>query len=99
MIYGLYLSAQGAELQSTRLDVVANNLANAGTNSFKRNLAVFQEHLPHDLEHAQNNPVPGNLNKSTGGLALGAIITDHSNGPLLETGSKYDLALAGPGFF
>jgi len=99
VIYGLYLSAQGAELQSTRLDVVANNLANAGTNSFKRDLAVFQAHLPHDLEHGENRPAPGNLNESTGGLALGDIITDYSNGSLIESASNYDLALAGPGFF
>ena len=38
MLYGLYLSAQGAEVQSLRQDVLANNLANASTPAFKRHL-------------------------------------------------------------
>ena len=44
MIYGLYLSSQGANAQATRLDVISNNLANASTHSFKRDLAVVQAH-------------------------------------------------------
>ena len=63
MIYGVYLSAQGANVQTTRLDVISNNLANASTNSFKRDLAVFREHNPHDVEHGTANDLPGNLNQ------------------------------------
>ncbi|MCY2954178.1 MAG: flagellar basal body protein [Planctomycetota bacterium] len=43
MIYGLYLSATGVLANSYRQDVIANNLANAETVGFKRDLAVFQE--------------------------------------------------------
>ena len=99
MNYGLYLSAQGAQAQSTRLDVIANNLANAGTTGFKKDLAIFQENLPYDKENGSLNQVPGNLNDSTGGTSLADIVTDFASGPLQQTGATYDLALAGRGFF
>jgi len=98
MIYGLYLSAQGAQQQSHRLDVTANNLANAQTSAFKRDLAIFQAHPPFDVEHGIPEDLAGNLNESTGGLSLAKIATDFSMGPLIESGNVYDLALAGPGF-
>ncbi len=98
MIYGLYLSAQGAQLESTRLDAVANNLANASTSGFKRDIAVFQAHAPFDVENGTTGDLPGNLNASTGGIAMADVATDFSDGPVVPTGGTYDLALSGPGF-
>lgn len=99
MIYGLYLSAQGANAQATRLDVIANNLANASTNAFKRDLAVFQAHQPFDVEQGAGEEPPGNLNQSTGGTSVAEVVTNFQDGPLTATGGAYDLALSGPGFF
>ena len=42
MPYGFYISAEGANAQSARMDVIANNLANVDTVGFKRELASFQ---------------------------------------------------------
>ena len=42
MPYGLYISAEGAQVQSRRLEVIANNIANVDTVGFKRDLAVMQ---------------------------------------------------------
>jgi flagellar basal body rod protein FlgG len=98
MLYGLYLSSQGADVQSLRQDVITNNLANASTNAFKRDLAIFQAHPPFDIENAGKQNVPGNLNDMTGGISLAAVATDFSSGPLMPTGGTYDVALAGPGF-
>jgi len=98
MIYGLYHSAQGAEAQSQRLGVVANNLANASTNAFKRDLAVFQAHRPFDLENGSGNEPAHNLNELSGGMSLVDISTDFSNGTFIQTGGTYDVALGGPGF-
>jgi flagellar basal-body rod protein FlgF len=98
MIYGLYHSAQGAEAQSQRLGVVANNLANAATNAFKRDLAVFQAHRPFDLENGTGNESPHNLNELSGGMSLADVATDFSNGSFVQTGGTYDIALGGPGF-
>ncbi|MCA9069205.1 MAG: flagellar hook basal-body protein [Planctomycetaceae bacterium] len=98
MLYGLYLSAQGAENQSLRLQTIANNVANADTTAFKRDLAVFQDHQPFDVEHGYMTHPPGNLNDSTGGTTIASTHTDFGEGPLQETGGPYDLAITGPGF-
>ena len=98
MIYGLYHSAQGAEAQSQRLDVVANNLANASTNAFKRDLAIFQAFQPFDLENGSGSEPPHNLNFLSGGMSLVDVATDFSNGSFVQTGGTYDIALGGPGF-
>jgi len=98
MIYGLYLSAQGADAQSTQLDVISNNLANAQTSSFKRDLALFQARQPHDVRKGIEGDVPGNVNNSTGGVEVSGVVTDYSQGPLLKTDSPLDVALTGPGF-
>ena len=42
MSYGLYISAAGADVQSKRLDVMANNLANVDTTGFKRELVILR---------------------------------------------------------
>jgi flagellar basal-body rod protein FlgF len=99
MIYGLYLSAQGAEAQTRRLDVLANNLANASTNAFKRDLAIFQAHRPYDAEQGLTNTLREDDLYATGGISLADVATDFSDGSLLETGGRYDLALTGFGFF
>jgi flagellar basal body rod protein FlgG len=98
MIYGLYLSGQGAETQSLRQAVLANNLANAGTTAFKPDVPVFRAHLPFDV--VQQNPVlvPDTLEQQTGGVELAATVTDFTQGPLKITNGNLDVAIMGPGF-
>ncbi len=98
MIYGMYLSAQGADSNSVRLDVVSNNMANANTTSFKRDVAVFQMNRNFDAEQGQQNDLPGDLQNHTGGISLEAIRTDFEMGSLVSTGSDFDLAIKGDGF-
>lgn len=99
MLYGLYLSAQGAQARATQLEVTSNNLANAGTNAFKRDLTLFQAHQTFDRDHGGSAVPPGNLNGSTGGVTVAGTLTDYSQGSLDQTGGPLDLAIAGPGFF
>lgn len=99
MLYGLYLSAQGAQTRATQLEVVANNIANAGTTSFKRDLALFQSHHTFDDPYGGSANAPSALSDSTGGVTIARTITDHSQGALQKTGGTFDLALAGPGYF
>jgi len=98
MIYGLYLSTQGAQVQSTRQDVIANNLANASTTAFKRDLALFQADHPYDVNRGSTSALSGGLDQSPGGISLAGIATVFRQGPLLKTGGAYDVALSGPGF-
>ncbi|HBL47133.1 flagellar hook-basal body protein [Gimesia sp.] len=99
MIYGMYLSAQGAEANSVRLDVLSNNMANANTTSFKRDVPIFRINPPHDQNEGPLNPLPGALENHSGGISLESITTDFEPGSLIPTNSEFDLALKGPGFF
>ncbi|MFT3785327.1 MAG: flagellar basal body protein [Tepidisphaeraceae bacterium] len=46
MIYGLWFSATGIVTNSHQTDVIANNLANAETAGFKRELVTFAKRAP-----------------------------------------------------
>lgn len=98
MLYGMYLSAQGANAQSTRLDVIANNLANASTTGFKKSLAVFQQLDNYDENHGESLRFDNPVKDSTGGVGLADVVTSFAQGPLEETRAALDIALAGPGF-
>jgi flagellar basal-body rod protein FlgF len=98
MIYGLYLSAQGAQIQTLRQAVVANNIANAATTSFKRDLVTAQAHLPYDAEHGKPTWIQGNLYDMPGGVTPGNSATDYSQGSIRHTNATLDLAIQGKGF-
>lgn len=98
MIHGIYLSTHGANAQSIRQDVVANNLANASTTGFKRDIATFQVFKPEEFR--KNIPIrmDGDRQKEVGALGIDRISTDHSSGALQQTGDDYDIGLSGDGF-
>ncbi|HEX5444607.1 MAG TPA: flagellar hook-basal body protein, partial [Pirellulales bacterium] len=99
MPYGLYISAEGAQAQSTRMEVIANNLANAATPGFKRELALFQARFAEEIQRGEAPPGAGTLNDIGGGVETLATVTDFSTGPLKQTGVPTDLAIDGEGFF
>lgn len=99
VIYGLYLSAAGAQVQDYRKDVIANNLANVNTNSFKRDLALFRQRLAETRESGRGRQysVPM-LDRIGGGVFPGPTATDFAQGPVRRTSSGYDVAVIGDGF-
>lgn len=98
MIYGLYLSAQGSQIQSLRQEVVSNNLANAATNAFKRDLVTAQAHAPFDVEHANSTGTSSKLDDMPGGVTPGSVATDFTQGAIKKTNGAFDLAIQGKGF-
>jgi flagellar basal-body rod protein FlgG len=99
----LYTAATGMESLQTKLDVIANNLANVNTVGFKKDRANFedlfyrQKVLPGVLDNAgQTTPV---------GVAIGlgsrvsSVQTDFNQGAFQQTGRQLDVAIAGNGFF
>jgi flagellar basal body rod protein FlgG len=98
MLQGLYLSAQGARVQSLRQEVLANNLANAGTTAFKRELVRAQAHLPYDAERGTSTLNAQGFENLPGGVTPLAPAIDLSQGALQQTGSPLDIAVSGPGF-
>jgi flagellar basal-body rod protein FlgF/flagellar basal-body rod protein FlgG len=99
MPYGLYISAEGAQAQSRRLDVISNNLANVDTVGFKRDLSVFQARYAEAIDQGKATPGSGSINDLGGGVTVQEPRTDYSHGPLKTTGNSTDVALRREGFF
>lgn len=103
MIKSLWTAKTGLESQQVQMDVISNNLANVGTNGFKRSRAVFEDLLYQNLRQpgAQNNVqdrLPSGLQVGTG---VRPVATErlHSQGSLENTENSRDLAINGKGFF
>lgn len=99
MPYGLYISAEGALAQTARLEALSNNLANAGTSGFKRDLALFQARFAEETLRGSDYPGSRSLNDLGGGVEVRQTTTDFSTGPMKPTGAAADVALPGEGFF
>jgi len=99
MPYGLYISAEGAQAQDTRLRVLANNLANVETPGFKRQLAIIQARYAHATELGLDSPGSRTINDLSGGVEVDRTMTEFSHGPMQQTGTPTDVAVDGPGFF
>jgi hypothetical protein len=52
MIRSLWIAKTGMEGQQTKLDTISNNLANVGTNGFKRGGVVFEDLMYQNLRQA-----------------------------------------------
>lgn len=104
MVRGLYTSGLGMTAQMQRMDVVANNIANADTTAFKRD-AVITQSFSEELLKRINDPDKlsvGNearLGRISQGLFVDTVYTDFSSGNMQRTGGTFDLAIAGSGFF
>lgn len=103
MIRSLWIAKTGLDAQQTKMDVIANNLANVGTNGFKKTRAVFEDLMYQTLRQpgAQANEV----NQLPTGLQLGsgvrtvATMRLHTQGNLEQNGSSHDVAIRGLGYF
>jgi len=99
MPYGLYLSAEGADAQSRRMEVISNNLANVNTAGFKRDLAIFQSRYAEATIQGLDQPGSGTINDLGGGIAVRETTTDFTQGPMKNTKIPTDFAVRGDGFF
>ena len=99
MPYGMYISAEGADLQAKRLEVLSNNLANVNTVGFKRDVPSFQARLAEAVEQQLVQAGNGEIEDIGGGVMLEGIEVDFESGTLKDTGGQLDLAINGKGFF
>ncbi len=102
MVRGLYTAYTGMRNEQKRLDIVANNMANAATVGYKKESVTnqsFDEVLSikiRDESEAYNDRPIGTMNL---GVKLGEAYTDYNQGSLRQTSNTYDMALEGKGFF
>jgi flagellar basal-body rod protein FlgF len=99
MIYGLYLSAAGVMTNAYRQDVISNNLANAETIGFKRNLAGFQQRRTEAEERGDESGTNALLENIGGGVFASPTRVDLSQGELETSSNNLDVALEGSGYF
>lgn len=98
MIYGLYQSAAGMMVNEYRQDVLANNLANAETVGFKREIASFAQRLRASEAGWRDGPSNALMESLSGGTWLGQTGIDFSAGAAVKTDNPLDVLIAGPGF-
>ncbi len=92
MIKGLYTSASGMIPQVKKHEATANNIANAGTPGFKRDVLFTKE-----LSKAEQKIAP---TKSDWQIPLAdKLYTDYAPGAFDKTGNPFHLAIDGDGFF
>jgi flagellar basal body rod protein FlgG len=100
MLYGLYLSASGLQAQELRQNVITNNLANANTAGFKRDLAIIQARANPAYEDPTMSQYRNSLlAKQGGGVIVQGGGVDLTQASLVRTGNATDVALEGRGFF
>lgn len=106
MIRGIYTAAAGLDVQSARLDVISNNVANVATVGFKTD-QVTQKSFP-GLLLVASQPRPGDVPVGPGwrpvgvinqGAAVSGVFTDFAPGALQGTGKTTSLALTAPDSF
>ncbi len=102
-ITALHSAATGMQAMDTKLDVIANNIANTGTTGFKGSRVNFED-LFYEVRRQ-----PGSLNSlgqitSTGlfvglGTRVSSSQLDMRTGSPEETGRELDIMIQGEGFF
>jgi len=109
MIRGIYTSSSGMLAQQSRLDVIANNLANVDKTGFKKDVTLLKS-FPDMLIRRINDdglgitpagsydsmPYVGKLGT---GVEVNEVYTLFKQGPLQRTENNFDVAIEGRGFF
>jgi flagellar basal-body rod protein FlgF len=102
VVRGLYTAYTGMANEQKRLDIIANNLANASTVGFKEENVTnqaFDDVLTIKIRDNSESFVDRPIGKMSLGVKLGEAYTSHTQGSLRHTGNTYHLALQGKGFF
>lgn len=89
MLNGLYSAASGMLAQQTRMDMLANDLANVDTTGYKQSRIGFR-----DLLYNQELGMPVGA-----GSAVVDAGFDQAAGAFQATGQPLNVAISGPGYF
>ena len=102
-ITALHSAATGLRALSTRIDVVANNLANAETTAFKRARLNFEDLMYLALRQPGTTNSAGDISPAGIFVGLGTKISnsqlDLEQGSMENTGRPLDVGIQGAGFF
>ena len=94
MLEGMYTAAAGMAAQQTRLDAVANDLANISTTGYKHVRVAFRD-LVYDDARGQGALQGVRLGSGSAATVIGRSV---QQGALQSTGRSLDVAISGPGY-
>lgn len=102
-IQTLYTAATGMTSLDTKLDVIANNLANIESTAFKADRANFEDLFYRHYKMPGVQDSSGQYTPTGISVGLGSTVsstqTNFLQGAFQETGKPLDLAIEGKGFF
>lgn len=101
-VQSLYTAATGMESLQSKLNVIANNLANVNTTGFKSDRANFEDlFYRHEIlpgaQDAGSNFTPTGIQTGLG-VRMQSTQTSFIQGAFQETGQQLDVAVEGRGF-
>jgi len=103
MLRSLYSGVSGMRSFQTKLDVIANNIANVNTTGFKSSRVRFQDMLSQTVSNARGATTGGlggvNAQQIGLGVSVGSIDTVMTVGAMQPTNRELDFAIEGDGFF
>jgi len=102
LMSALNTSLNGLQLNESMIDVLGNNIANAGTTGFKASKVQFSTQLARTISFGSKaSEINGGSNRQQVGLgaSTAAITQDFTPGTVAATSSPSDLAIQGDGFF
>ena len=99
----LYTAATGMEALETKLDVIANNMANINTTGFKKDRANFEDVFYRQYRMPGATDADGNVTSTGIEVGLGSRVSstqsNHEQGAFETTSNQLDFAIEGDGFF
>jgi flagellar basal-body rod protein FlgG len=103
MLRGLWSAASGMGAQKLTIDVIANNLANVNTVSFKKSRSDFQDLMYQTISQSGSmtsagGQIPSGIYIGMGTMPVG-VEKIFMQGDFEETTNELDLAIEGKGFF
>jgi flagellar basal-body rod protein FlgG len=101
-VQSLYSAASGMDAMQTKLDVIANNIANMNTTAFKRDRVNFEDLLYRTqvypgIQDSQQNTTPVGVQVGLG-TRVQSTQKDTRQGTIEQTGRELDIAIEGSGF-
>lgn len=103
MIRALMTAASGMKAQQMQVDTIANNIANVNTVAFKKNELAFRDMFYQTFREpgaptGQQRMTPTGLQVGSG-AEIASSLKIFKQGEVQPTGSEFDLAIVGQGFF
>jgi len=103
MIRSLYTAASGMKGNQSFIDTIAHNLSNVNSYGYKKQKVEFEDLIYQSLQRPGGEMEDGNRAPVGIEIGLGSRIVATNRtfmqGNLEQTGSEYDVAIAGEGFF